>query len=124
VALDISPTGDHPNIKSGLVPVSLGQGPVLLKADQFHVTSGSMNSWITTVAEKHKIPLQEVALRAPIHFGTDAAAVEVIKSGSQTTALLVPTRYFHTTNSVIQFSDLELTMQLVVECLQSLEQLG
>ncbi|MFW9934746.1 MAG: M42 family metallopeptidase [Candidatus Thorarchaeota archaeon] len=124
IALDVSPTGDHPNIKEGVVPVKLGQGPVLLKADQFHVTSSRLNSWITTVAERQQIPLQEVALRAPIHFGTDAAAVEVIKSGSQATSLLIPTRYFHTTNSLIQYSDWELTVELLIACLQSLDQLG
>ncbi len=123
IALDVSPTGDHPNIKEGLIPVKLSQGPTLLKADQFHVTSHSMNTWIANVAKTHQIPLQEVALRAPIHFGTDAAAVEVVKSGSQTTALLVPTRYFHTTNSLIQYSDLESTVTLLVECVRSIGQL-
>ncbi len=124
IALDVSPTGDHPNIKPGLIPVRLGQGPTLLKADQFHVTSHLMNSWISSVAKTHKIALQEVALRAPVHFGTDASAVEITKSGSQTTSLLVPTRYFHTRNSVIQSSDLEETVQLLVECVQSLGELG
>ena len=124
IAIDVSPTGDHPNIKPGLISVKLGQGPALLMADQFHVTSQVMNAWITSVAQKNQIPLQEVALRAPIHFGTDAAAVEVTKSGSQTTAVLVPTRYFHTANSVIQQSDLETTVQLLVECLKSLDELG
>lgn len=123
IALDVSPTGDHPNTKPSLVPVKLGEGPVLLMADQFHVTSQVMNTWITAVAQKHQIPLQEVALRAPVHFGTDAAAVEVTKSGSQTTAILVPTRYFHTANSVIQQSDLESTVQILVKCLGSLDEL-
>ncbi len=123
IAFDVSPTEDHPDIKPGLIPVKLGQGPTLLKADQYHVTSQTMNTWIAKIAEKHRIPLQEVALRAPVHFGTDAAAVEIAKAGSKTTALLVPTRYFHTTNSMIQFSDLESTVQLVVECVQSLGQL-
>ncbi len=124
IALDVSPTGDHPNIKAGLVPARLGDGPVLLKADQFHVTSPLMNSWIITVAEQHGLSLQEVALRAPIHFGTDAAAVEVVKSGSKATSLLVPARYFHTTNELIQYSDLEATVHLLVECIRSLDQLG
>jgi endoglucanase len=123
IALDVSPTGDHPNIKSGLIPVKLGHGPVLLKADQFHVTSGLMNTYIANVAEKHQIPLQEVALGAPIHFGTDAAAVEVAKSGSKATSLLVPARYFHTANGMIQFSDVESTVHLLVECVKSLGQL-
>ncbi len=124
IALDVSPTGDHPNTKPGLVPVKLGQGPALLMADQFHVTSQVMNIWISAVAQKHQLPLQEVALRAPVHFGTDAAAVEVTKSGSQTTAVLVPTRYFHTANSIVQKSDLESTIQLLVKCLESLDELG
>ncbi len=124
LALDVSPTGDHPNIKEDLVPVQLNQGPTLLKADQFHVTSQYLNTWVTEIAKTHQIPLQEVALRAPIHFGTDAAAVELVKSGSKTTALLIPTRYFHTSNSMIQYADLEFTVQLLVKCMQSLHKLA
>ncbi len=124
IALDVSPTGDHPNIKSGLLPVKLGHGPVLLKADLFHVTSDLMNNWIVKIAEKKQIPLQEAALRAPIHFGTDAAAVEITKSGSRATSLLVPARYFHTANGVIQFSDVEYTVHLLMELIKSLNQLG
>jgi len=123
LAVDVSPTGDHPNIKENMIPVQLGEGPALLKADQFHVTSQKMNTWITSVAERQQIPVQEVVLRTPVHFGTDAAAVEVSKSGSQTTALLIPARYFHTTNTLIEYSDLELTVKLLVECILSLDQL-
>jgi endoglucanase len=123
IALDVSPTGDHPNIREGLIPVKMGRGPVLMKADQFHVTSEKMNTWIMGVARKAQISLQEVALRAPVHFGTDAAAVEVIKSGSHTTSILVPTRYFHTTNSLIQLSDLSSTVNLLEKCMISLDQL-
>ncbi|MFW9831055.1 MAG: M42 family metallopeptidase [Candidatus Thorarchaeota archaeon] len=123
IALDVSPTGDHPSLKAGLVPVQLGQGPTLLKADQNHVTSQKLNSWIAQVAQIHGIPLQQVVLRTPVHFGTDASAVEVVKGGSHATALLVPTRYFHTTNSMIQHSDLEATIKLLVACLHSLDRL-
>ena len=56
VALDVSPTGDHPNIKEGLVPVRLGEGPVLLMADQYHVTSQPLNTWIQEVAKAHQLP--------------------------------------------------------------------
>ncbi len=124
IALDVSPTGDHPNIKDGLIPVQLGQGPTLLIADQHHVTSQTLNAWIVALAKLHRIPLQEVVLRAPVHFGTDAATIGLTKSGCMSTALLIPTRYFHTTNSIIQYSDLELTVQLLVKGLQSLDQLG
>jgi endoglucanase len=124
VALDVSPTEDHPNIKAGLVPVRMGKGPVLLIADQYHVTSQLLNTWIQDVANANQLPLQRVALRSPVHFGTDAAAVELVKSGSRVTALLVPTRYFHTTNSLIQYSDLEDSVQLLVKCVESLNQLG
>jgi endoglucanase len=123
IAIDVSPTGDHPNITPGLISVELGKGPTLLKADQFHVTSQLMNSWISRIAKTHEIALQEVALRSPIHFGTDAAAVEITKSGSHATSLLVPTRYFHTRNSLIQFSDLDVLVQLLVKCVESLDEL-
>ncbi|MHA2429356.1 MAG: hypothetical protein ACXADB_15160 [Candidatus Hermodarchaeia archaeon] len=43
-------------------------------ADQYHVTSQLLNTWIQEVAKAHQLPLQRVALRSPVHFGTDAAA--------------------------------------------------
>jgi putative aminopeptidase FrvX len=124
IALDVSATGDHPQLKEELISVKLGGGPTLLKADQYHVTSQRLNAWIMSLAEQQQFPLQEVVLSTPIHFGTDAAAVEVEKSGCMVTALLVPTRYFHSTNSVIEYSDLEILAQLLMKCLQSLNQLA
>lgn len=120
IALDVSPTGDHPEIKSETVPVSLGDGPVLLIADQFGISSGQFNSWITVIAEAHNVPLQQVVLRAPIHFGTDAAAVQLARKGTKVTAILVPTRYFHTTNSIVDYSDLERTVSLLVSSINAL----
>ena len=123
IALDVSPTGDHPNIKANLVPVRLGKGPAVLQADQYHVTSQSMNDWLRRVAATQNLPLQSVALRTPINFGTDAAAVELAKKGCRVTALLLPTRYFHTTNGVIDYVDLETTVQLLVHSIQALSEL-
>jgi endoglucanase len=123
IALDVSPTGDHPTIKANLVPVRLGRGPALLQADQSHVTSQPLNSWLHQVADTHKLSLQAVALRKPIHFGTDAAAVELAKKGCQVTALLLPTRYFHTTNAVIEYADMETTVRLLVYSIEALSEL-
>ena len=124
IALDVSPTGDHPNIKAHLVPVWLGKGPALLQADQHHVTSQSLNHWFRRVARMQKLPLQSVALRTPINFGTDAGAVELAKKGCWVTAVLLPTRYFHTTNEVIEYADMETTVQLLVHSIQALSELG
>ncbi|MFX0167969.1 MAG: M42 family metallopeptidase [Candidatus Hodarchaeota archaeon] len=123
IALDVSPTGDHPNIKAHMVPVRLGKGPALLQTDQYHVTAQPLNNWLLQLAESLKLPLQNVALRTPIHFGTDAAAVELVKKGCKVTALLLPTRYFHTANAVIDYADMEAMVQLLVKGLQSLGQL-
>ena len=119
----MAPTGDHPGVQEANIPVRLGDGPALLIADQFHVTSTSLNDWITTIVEKQQLQIQRLALRAPVHFGTDAAAVELARGGCQVTALLVPTRYFHTANSVVDTRDLGTTVKVLVECLSRLDQL-
>lgn len=123
IALDVAPTGDQPNLSFSQVPVELGKGPTLLIADQNGATSTDLNSWVTGVAENHHIPLQRVTLRPPIHYGTDAAAVELTRKGCKTTALLIPTRYFHTTNSVIDKADLEVIVQLLVESIYTFDRL-
>jgi endoglucanase len=123
IALDVAPTGDHPGISFDQVPVELGKGPALLLADQFHTTSAHFNRWLSQLTEQYSIPLQPITLRAPIHFGTDAAAVELMRGGSIVTALLVPTRYFHTTHSLIDMQDLEQLVQLLQNVLTDFDQI-
>ncbi|MFX1562678.1 MAG: M42 family metallopeptidase [Promethearchaeota archaeon] len=123
IALDVAPTGDHPKIKSETVPVRLRDGPVLLIADKFGISSRQFNTWLEGVAEAHNVPLQHVVLRTPIHFGTDASAVQLARKGTTVTAVLVPTRYFHTTNSIVDYSDLERTVTLLVASINSLGEL-
>lgn len=123
IALDVAPTGDHPGLSLEQVPVELGKGPALLLADQFHTTSPQFNRWLSQMTKRYSIPLQPITLRAPIHFGTDAAAVELMRGGSVVTALLVPTRYFHTTYSLIDVYDLEQLVQLLQKALTQFDEL-
>ncbi len=114
IALDVAPTNDHPGADTRTIPAALGGGPVLLRADQFGVTSVAFTNWLATIAATLNLTYQSLALRAPIHFGTDAGAIELARGGSLVSAVLAPTRYFHTSKSVVDFSDLEGMVDLLV----------
>jgi endoglucanase len=123
IALDIAPTGDHPGVNPQKIPAELGGGPVLLRADQSGATSVSFTNWLEGIAVEYNIAHQSLALRAPIHFGTDASAIELVRGGSHVTAVLAPTRYFHTSNSIVDLSDIEGMVGLLVGSVESLGKL-
>jgi endoglucanase len=120
IALDVAPTNDHPGASSRIIPAELGGGPVLLRADQFGVTSVAFTDWLAAIADTLNLACQSLALRAPINFGTDAGAIELARGGCKVSAILMPTRYFHTSKSVVDFSDLEGTVKLLVGSIKSL----
>ena len=70
-----------------------------------------------TASEKH-IPLQFDFVQG---FGDDAGAIKLNKTGVPVTTLLVPARYTHTHNGIIDRSDFDRTVDLLVTLLQKLD---
>ena len=54
-------------------------------------------------------------------FGDDAGAIKLNKNGVPVTTLLVPARYTHTHNGIIDRSDFDRTVDLLVAMLQKLD---
>jgi endoglucanase len=119
-ALDVTIAGDHPGIKEDEAPAKIGKGPAIILVD----ASGRG----LIVPEKVKNLLINSAIKADIGYQlevgeggtTDGTAIHLTREGIPTGVVSVPTRYIHTTVSVASMKDVEDTIQLLVQTINSL----
>jgi tetrahedral aminopeptidase len=110
VAVDVTPVLDTP--KGKLNEVALGKGPALKVMDDSLVVDPRMVRWTVKAAEKLGIPYQYEIL---VIGGTDAGAINLTRAGAPATTLSVPTRYVHTPSEMVDLTDVQNTVKLLVE---------
>lgn len=119
-ALDVTLSGDHPGIKPEEAPVVMGKGPAIILADASGrgiLTQQSVKDMLIKAGEENDIPYQ---LEVSDGGTTDGTAIHLTREGIPTGVLSVPTRYIHTPVSVCSMDDVESTIQLIVEAINSL----
>ncbi|HIP16824.1 MAG TPA: M42 family peptidase [Methanothermococcus okinawensis] len=121
IALDVTICGDHPGIKMEDAPVELGKGPVACIVDgsgRGLITHRKVLNMIEGVSEEYNIPVQyEVGEGGT----TDGTAIHLTREGIPTGVISVPSRYIHTPVEVIDISDLESTVNLVIKCVENVD---
>ncbi len=100
IAIDVTDAGDTPEAIP--VSLSLGKGPAIKVMDRGMIASKSVKDKLIESAEKAKIPYQLEVITAGT---TDAYAMQITKSGVETGALSIPTRYIHTPGEVVDLGD-------------------
>ena len=103
---------DTPGIPGHKCPSRLGLGPALSVADRSIIVNPSMVAFIEQIAERMKIPWQH---KVPLTGGTDAGEIHIAGKGVLTGIISVPCRYIHSPSSVVDLSDVEHTLSLVIE---------
>jgi len=119
VATDVTFPGDHPGIDQKDVPVELGKGPIITIADASGrglIASRAMVAWLKDTAKKHDIPVQ---LEVGSGGTTDATAIHLERGGIPSTTLSVPTRYIHSPVEVLDPTDIENAVELLVQALKT-----
>ena len=119
VATDVTFPGDHPGIDQKDVPVELGKGPIITIADASGrglIASRAMVAWLKDTAKKHDIPVQ---LEVGSGGTTDATAIHLERGGIPSTTLSVTTRYIHSTVEVLDPTDIENAVELLVQALKT-----
>ncbi|MDR2763101.1 MAG: M42 family metallopeptidase [Planctomycetaceae bacterium] len=115
IATDVTHATDCPTVeKKQNGDVKLGDGPVLSRGPNF--TTKLVNA-LVEIAKKHKIPVQ-IAAEGRIS-GTDAASIQVNKSGVATALISIPNRYMHTPVEVISLTDIEHAANLMAKFCES-----
>ncbi len=113
IAVDVTRTGDTPNgIK---MEVALGGGPAIKVRDSGMLADPRIKNLLVQRAQDARMKHQLEVLEAGT---TDAAAMQLARSGLPAGCLSIPTRYIHTPSEMVDFRDVQASVQLLLEILQ------
>ena len=114
LAIDVTVTGDTPNgVK---MDVDLGKGPAVKIKDSGMIVDPRIVQWMIDTAEKAKIPFQREVLE---RGGTDARSIQLNRAGVPAGCISIPCRYVHTPSEMVDEGDVEGSVRLLLEVLQT-----
>ena len=114
IAVDVTDTGDTP--ESHPMAVKLGQGPAVKVQDRGMIAHPTVRDLLVRRAKEADIPYQLEVLE----FGTtDASAMQLVRAGVPSGCLSIPCRYVHTPSEMVDERDVENSVRLLLEVLQS-----
>jgi endoglucanase len=119
VATDVTIPGDHPGIEMKDAAVEMGKGPVITIVDgsgRGLIASRKVVKWLKDAADAHHIPIQ---MEVGTGGTTDATAIHLNKGGVPSTTISPPVRYIHSPVEVLDISDIEAGVELLVAALKT-----
>jgi len=121
LAIDVTFSGDVPGVEGREASIETGEGTEieLVQAEgRGLLTPETVKNWLVEAAEGNDHQYE----RGVIEGGaTDAANIYLSREGIPTGSIGVPLRYMHSATEVIKISDLEETVDFVVDACGSLE---
>lgn len=117
-ALEVDIAGDVPGIKRNEAPSRMGKGPSILTFDTTMIPNQALKSFVIETAEKAEIPYQLSVLSSG---GTDAAKFHLVKAGVPSIVIGVPTRHIHSHAAILDISDIENAVKLVLAAIKRLD---
>jgi len=96
----------------------LGGGPVLFVYDSSALPNRKLSAFVKQTAAEQQLPLQLDLVQG---YGDDSAEIQKSNGGVPTVNLLVPARYTHAHNGIINRRDFDQMVDLVVTLLQKLD---
>ncbi|MCK4552161.1 MAG: M42 family metallopeptidase [Tenericutes bacterium] len=115
IAVDCSPCQDTFNTSD--VGGSLGEGFMVRFYDPRAILHQGMKKFIEETAKKNNIKFQYYKSRG----GTDAAAVQLSRSGVLVCTIGMPSRYIHSTTSVIHKEDMKAVKNVILAMLKEID---
>jgi endoglucanase len=119
IAIEGGITGDvfrgHPEETQAV----LGAGPVIFLYDSSAMPNRKFAQFVKGTAAAGKIPLQVDLVQG---YGDDSAEIQKSNGGVPSVNILVPARYTHSHNGIINRRDFDQTVDLLVTLLQKLDQ--
>jgi putative aminopeptidase FrvX len=113
IALDVTPAGDTPEALK--LEAALGKGPAIKIRDVGMLADVRVVNWMIRTAGKAGLPYQREVLTIG---STDAAAIQISRSGVMAGALSVPVRYVHSPSEMIDWDDLKNAIKLLTALLK------
>jgi endoglucanase len=118
IAVEAGVTRDVPGVHADDAQEVLGAGPGLFLFNGSQLPNRKLVSLVKKVAAEKGIPLQ---LELILGYGDDSAEIQKAHGGVPTVCLVVPTRYTHAHNGIINRSDFDRTVELVVALVRQLD---
>ena len=118
IAIEGGITGDSPGRSPEETQAVLGGGPGLFLYDSSTLPNRRFVAMVNDVAAAKGIPLQKDLVQG---YGDDSAAIQATAGGVPTINLVVPARYTHAHNGIIDRADFDRTVDLVVALIQRLD---
>jgi putative aminopeptidase FrvX len=118
IALEVGIVKDVPGVNPELAQESLGAGPGVFLYDNSELPNRKLVALVKDVAARKSIPLQYDLIVA---YGDDSAAIQKSNGGVPTVNLVVPTRYTHSHNGIINRDDFDHMVDLVTALIESLD---
>src|SRR5262249_35098951 len=118
IALEVGMANDLPGTDPDASLSTLGGGPGMMLYTFSELPNRKLVDFLKQTAAEMHIPLQPDLVQG---FGDDAGAIKLNGTGVPVTTLLVPARYTHTHNGIIDRADFDRTVDLLVALLQKLD---
>ena len=115
IAIDVC-HGQMPGVDRGDAS-EMAKGPVVAFGPHVHP---DIYQLITETAEERSIPCQKEPSTTP--YGTDAASIQIARSGVATALISIPLRYMHTSVEVISLQDVKSGAQLLARTIAEIDQ--
>lgn len=117
IACDVTFATDYPGIdKKKYGDVKLGKGPVISVGSPINKV---VNNIFKEAAKEKNIPLQYEL--TPGRTGTDADQLRITGKGVATALMSLPLRYMHSPSEVVNISDIENEIELLVESIKKIK---
>jgi putative aminopeptidase FrvX len=119
IATDVTISGDHPGITKKEASVEMGKGPVIAlvsAAGRGIMSDPKVTEWLRKTAKSNKIPLQ---LEVGDGGNTDATIIHLVRDGIPSIPFQIATRYIHSPIEVVDLTDIEEGIKLLVAALKT-----
>lgn len=113
IALDVTSVGDTPEARR--MDIKLGGGVAIKVKDAGIISHPRVRSLLEEAAEKANIPYQLEVLEGG---STDAGAIHITREGVPSGALSIPCRYVHSPAEMVEMSDVQGAVDLLVKVLE------
>jgi|SRR3984885_2658395 len=118
IAIEGGITGDVPGDRPEETQVKLGAGPGMFLYDSSAIANRKMVAFARKTAAAKGLPLQADLVQG---YGDDSAELQTMDGGAPTINLVVPVRYTHSHNGIVNRQDFDQTVELVVQMLVQMD---
>ena len=118
IAIEGGITGDTSGARPDETQVKLGAGPGMFLYDSSTIPNRKVVAFVRKTAAEKSIPLQADLVQG---YGDDSAEMQTTNGGTPTINLVVPVRYTHSHNGIVNRGDFDQMVDLVVAMLIKLD---